>query len=147
MMCKVAKFILGCYIILMFKPVMPLLSDMFQHTFNEKQHILLVHEVHGKFHIHQELANAGNQTEQQKSHELKVEVEQYFNIIPAIFKIVLGAYYQGNAYLSYAYHYPVIIYRDIHYPPPKSIAQNKISGAMSVNGNYFGLSTKGILVL
>jgi hypothetical protein len=143
MMFKTAKFVLVCYVLLMFKPSMPLLNDWIAHTFYEKQHLLMVHEVKGKFHIHQELAKAGDQAGQQKTHESKVEVQGYFNVLPTIFKAVLNEFNQGNAYLSYAYHYPITPYRNVHYPPPKCIAQDKVSEAMFIHGNYFGLSTKG----
>ena len=138
MMGKMSRFVLVFYVLLMFKPVMPLLADMFAHTFNEQQHILLVHEVNGKFHIHQELGNASHQSDNEKSNEVKVEVEEYMNVLPEIFKVLLPALTVGK-YLSYT-DYPISAHRDTHYPPPKYSAMSIISGvnAMEIG---FGLVT------
>jgi hypothetical protein len=138
MMTKVAKFVLGCYILLMFKPVVPIIADIFAHTFNEQQHILLVHEVHGKFHIHQELANAGQQSEHEKSNEQKAGIEEYINETPLIFQIFLTSHLFGT-YLTYIDYYPITHYRDAHYPPPQPVALNETSGA-ACRGSWFRAS-------
>jgi hypothetical protein len=137
MMAKTAKFVLVCYILLMFKPVVPLLSDMIAHTFWEKQHLLLVHEVHGRFHIHQELANAGHQSDHEKSNESKAETEVYLNVAPTVLKVFLSALIHGS-YLSFLSNYPVSNHRDASYPPPKHLTLNRVSAA-ACDGSCFGL--------
>jgi hypothetical protein len=131
---KLVKFVLFLYVIFLFKPISPLISDWLSHTFNEQQHILMVHEVHGKFHIHQELAGTG-QSDNEKSNELKFEVEEYLHVSPAIFKSVLYTSYHG-CYLSYTLHSFISPYQDTNYPPPKSAPHNKISEA-ACDGSWF----------
>jgi hypothetical protein len=129
LMHKFTKFVLVCYILLLFKPILPIISDAIAHTFYEKQHILLVHEVHGRFHIHQELANVSHQSDNEKSNELKYQSEEYLHVTSSLFKSFLYLNCVGT-YLTYAYYCPIIPYRDTNYPPPKPMAQNKISGAI-----------------
>jgi hypothetical protein len=119
MMGKVAKMVLFFYILSMFQPVMPVVMDVIAHTFYEQQHIMMVHEVHGKFHIHSELANSLHQSDKEKSNDLRYEVTEYVHVMPAIFKSQLHTLYTGSMYLSYSCFYP-ITYRDIDVPPPKT---------------------------
>ncbi|MBS1685814.1 MAG: hypothetical protein JSS76_13780 [Bacteroidetes bacterium] len=64
MMVKASKFILFFYILSVFRPVVPLVSDAIAHTFYEQQHIMQVHEVNGKFHIHDEIGKSLSHGEQ-----------------------------------------------------------------------------------
>ena len=134
---KLTKFLLICYILFLFKPALPLISDWVSHTFNEKQHMMLVHEVHGKFHIHQELGSAGHQSDNEKSNESKYQVEEYLHVASGIFNVLLHTEYQGS-YVFYTFSYPISSYQDTHYPPPRLSAQNKISEA-ACHGSWFGL--------
>lgn len=135
MMGKLARFVLVFYTLLMFKPVMPVWEDAFAHTFFLQQHMLQVHEVNGKFHIHQELASAGHLSDNEKPVEITVSIDEYFNIIPEVFKILLTSHTIGT-YLSYAFHYPICTFSDIHYPPPQSGTLSMISG-VTCDGNWF----------
>jgi len=129
MLYKAAKFLLVCYVMMMFKPAVPLIADAIAHTFYEQQHIMMVHEVQGKFHIHQELGKAAHQSDSEKSNEQKMETEQYVHVSPSIFKVTLDAQCCGN-YLSFSNEIPFSPFRSIHYPPPRQAAQDKISGAI-----------------
>jgi hypothetical protein len=128
MMAKLAKFILFFYIFLMFKPVMPVFADTLAHIFWEHKHMIEVHEVHGKFHIHNDLAKAGHPADSERSNELKIQVEEYINVIPGIFKPVLSSQHLSS-YLSYITPCTISLYTQVNYPPPKPATGNKISGA------------------
>ena len=80
---KVAKVLLFAYLVMiLFKPVMPLVADMLAHTFWNETHMMQVHEVNGKFHIHSELASAGDySTKEKPSQILKFEIEEYVHEI------------------------------------------------------------------
>ncbi|MBA3827472.1 MAG: hypothetical protein H0X33_00900 [Taibaiella sp.] len=117
---KLTYLILFSYTITMLKPVMPLIADAVAHTFWESKHILTVHEVHGKFHVHQELVQASHQSEKGKtSSSYKLEIAEYFEVTALItfkgFKHAL----LGNIFPSYSCYYPVS-YLDMEYRPPKA---------------------------
>jgi hypothetical protein len=135
LMGKLARVLLFAYILLMFKPVMPILADMMAHTFWLQKHLMEVHEVNGKFHIHTELGRAAHQSDSQRSANLTYEVEQYLYTVPDVFKALLFNSPAGE-YISYACFYPVTPHSDIISPPPQIMAQDKISEAM-IDGSLF----------
>lgn len=47
------------YITVMFKPLIPIISDAYSHTFNEMAHIATVHAKYGSNHLAAELADTG----------------------------------------------------------------------------------------
>jgi len=64
---KTSLVLLIAYALLLIRPAMPLFADAVAHTFCEQQHMLVVHEVHGKFHVHQEAVKNAGGTEKPKS--------------------------------------------------------------------------------
>jgi hypothetical protein len=50
------RLLLTVYVLSIFKPLGPLVEDTLAHTFWEMQHIVTVHEEHGHFHMHIEMA-------------------------------------------------------------------------------------------
>ena len=51
----------------MFKPLIPLISDMYAHTFGEAIHLATVHAKYGSNHLDRALAKAGNNTKEQRN--------------------------------------------------------------------------------
>lgn len=49
------------------KPVLPLVNDLVQHTFNKMEHMATVHYENGKYHVHTELQQEAQKNEPQKS--------------------------------------------------------------------------------
>lgn len=47
--------LLSVYTLAVIKPVLPLLADAIEHTFNQSGHLLTVHYENGKYHVHQEM--------------------------------------------------------------------------------------------
>lgn len=49
------------------KPVLPLVNDLVQHTFNKMEHMATVHYENGKYHVHTELQQEAQKSEPQKT--------------------------------------------------------------------------------
>ena len=117
MMGKAAKALLFFYVLSMFQFAVPILSDMIAHTFWEQRHILTVHEVDGKFHMHQELAKSIHQSDKQQSQENKCEIPQY--IAAKLFVLNdLSHHSFISIYRIYSFYYPDLR-QDIDSPPPQ----------------------------
>ncbi|MDQ6608288.1 MAG: hypothetical protein M3Y85_00495 [Bacteroidota bacterium] len=55
------------YVIVMFKPLIPIISDALSHTFAEAIHISTVHAIYGSNHLEKELANTSSDNANSKS--------------------------------------------------------------------------------
>ncbi len=55
----VAYYLMLLYITVMFKPLIPIISDAYSHTFNRMAHIATVHAKYGSNHLAAELADTG----------------------------------------------------------------------------------------
>lgn len=121
LMRKVAWAILFAYSLMLLKPAVPVFADVVAHTFWEQQHMLTVHEVHGKFHVHYESIKVSGQGGQQKHNgNIKAETEDQLYVLPAL----------AQHYIYFA-SVPGIIYpallcsiamppAGMTYPPPKA---------------------------
>ena len=63
LMWQVSWVVLIAYTLLLFKPAVPVFADVIAHTFWEKQHLMTVHEVNGKFHVHYEVSKSSHQSD------------------------------------------------------------------------------------
>ena len=119
LMRDLARLTLFAYVLLVFNPVMPIVADKIAHTFYERSHLLTVHQVNGKYHVHLAMANAENQADKTKSSRGgKQGAEEYFHLISvtsynfAHHHIINRSYPMQNFYLP-------VSYPDIDYQPPK----------------------------
>jgi len=120
LMKRIAWLILVAYTLLIFKPVMPVVIDVLAHTFWEQQHLLTVHEVNGKFHVHNELVNASHQSEKDKqSASGKYITDEYFPETRSVIYAPQELYTDIDIFLFYSPFYPFSI-RDIDNPPPEA---------------------------
>lgn len=62
-----AYYLMLLYIAVMFKPVIPVVMDAYDHAFHECIHLATVHEKYGSNHLDKALANAGSDNENGKS--------------------------------------------------------------------------------
>ena len=53
----IAYYLLLLYVTVMFKPLVPIVSDAISHTFSEAIHIATVHAIYGSNHLEKELSN------------------------------------------------------------------------------------------
>ncbi|MBS1617802.1 MAG: hypothetical protein JST76_04755 [Bacteroidetes bacterium] len=77
MMGKLSKFILFFYVLSLLRPAVPMVADLVAHTFYEQEHIMMVHEVKGRFHIHDEIGKNLSHSEQEKGNVNSVDVVEY----------------------------------------------------------------------
>ena len=64
------------------KPVLPVVSDWWQHEFNEASHLACVHNIYGSHHLQHEVEEAGQGKDQSKSqHTLKSEDQVPFHML------------------------------------------------------------------
>ncbi len=116
---KVAVLVIFAYVLMLLKPMMPVMTDAMAHTFWKSKHMLIVHEVHGKFHVHQEVVNAAKQAEGEHSKSVKVQEEESLFVLPVI--SISKASFVPNLVSVYS----VFICADLSsfgstfYPPPR----------------------------
>ena len=73
---NIAKILLCVYLFALFKPVSPIIIDVFEHTFLKAKHMATMHFKHGHHHnhLHEELINE----EEDHHHDEKGEGEVVF---------------------------------------------------------------------
>ncbi len=120
MMKRLTWLVLIAYSLLLVKPVVPIAMDVLAHTFWEQQHLLTVHEINGKFHLHNELVRSSHQSEKDKqSASSKVECEQYLPTFSFISRPVISFLVRQDMYPHYQCFYCHSLIR-IDNPPPEA---------------------------
>ena len=77
----IAYYLLILYATVMFKPLIPIITDAWEHEFNEVQHLSLVHEKYGSHHVEKELAgNSHDDDHGQNPNTLKSEDQVPFHL-------------------------------------------------------------------
>ena len=56
----IAYYLMLLYVTVMFKPLIPIVSDTLSHTFSEAIHIATVHAIYGSHHLENELSNTAS---------------------------------------------------------------------------------------
>ena len=106
------------YTLLMIKPILPVIADAMAHSFWKSQHILTVHEVNGKFHVHKELVKASKDDEKRKQHTgNKFENSDYVHVPYAAISVVVFPA-TISIYATYKSNY-TSFHVNSDYPPPK----------------------------
>lgn len=96
-----AYYLLLFYTVALFKPVIPIVSDVLAHQFNKVNHVLQVHQHKGAYHLHQELkeTSAGND-ETSDNKVLKISEPVSIHIITAITQMDRKEFSVENSYLN-----------------------------------------------
>jgi len=120
LMRKITWLVIISYTLLMFKPVMPIVMDVLAHTFWEQRHLMTVHEVHGKFHVHYELINASHQSDKDKSAtNNKFQAEEYLPVTANIVHKPVTYFPEKAIYRCYSCFYSFFS-SGIDNPPPEA---------------------------
>ena len=61
------------YVTVIFKPLIPIITDAFEHTFAEAIHIATVHAIYGENHLQKELSNTADSDRDKSQNTLKGE--------------------------------------------------------------------------
>lgn len=67
------------YIIVIFKPLVPFVSDALSHIFSEAIHIEKVHAIYGSNHLEKELSNSSSDNANNKSQK-RINTEDQVNV-------------------------------------------------------------------
>lgn len=67
------------YVTVMFKPLIPIVSDALSHTFSEAIHIQTVHALYGSNHLEKELSNTASDNANNKSQK-SINTEDQVNV-------------------------------------------------------------------
>ncbi|MEO8764053.1 MAG: hypothetical protein ABI416_07190 [Ginsengibacter sp.] len=62
----IAYYMMLLYVTVMFKPIIPLVSDAFSHVFSESVHIATVHAMYGSNHLEKDLGNTSSENSNNK---------------------------------------------------------------------------------
>lgn len=117
---KLTWIVLIAYTLLLVKPVLPIAADKIAHTFWNTQHMLTVHEVNGKFHVHQEMVQGARQTEKEKhAASSKADVQECVQVAVPSMPIVVAYPVWSEKNSAYLCNYTHLFQR-INYLPPKS---------------------------
>ncbi|WP_295796047.1 hypothetical protein [Mucilaginibacter sp.] len=121
LMKDVASLLLVAYVLLILNPVMPIIVDAAAHTFWEKQHLLTVHNVNGKYHMHFELLKSDRQADSKAPGNLKTGSEDYIHTVFNVsYSFVNKSYTIKQAYPPfYCLAHPQL-FKDVDYPPPRA---------------------------
>ena len=121
LMKDVASLLLVAYVLLILNPVMPIIVDAAAHTFWEKQHLLTVHNVNGKYHVHFELLKNDRQADSKAPGNLKAGSEDYIHTIFSVsYGFVNKSYQIKKLYPPRTCLFHPQLFTDIDYPPPRA---------------------------
>jgi hypothetical protein len=71
----------------MFKPLIPIISDVWEHEFNETEHLSVIHEKYGSHHLEKELEESSHDDNHEKNtNTLKSEDQVSFHVLANEYK-------------------------------------------------------------
>lgn len=104
----------------MIKPILPVITDWWQHEFNEAAHLSYVHAVYGSHHLRHEIADTGSENDHSKNQNtLRSEDQVLFHVLVSEFKNEYNAVLSNIQFdiLKFLKLSSVVITRDG--PPPE----------------------------
>jgi hypothetical protein len=120
LMRDLAKVVLFSYVFLIFNSLTPIVADVLAHTFWEKQHLLTVHQIKGKYHVHFELINSEKQSDSKAPGNLKSGTDDYvYLVFNTRFHFVHYNTLTSISNKPYIYPFYPRLLMDIDYPPPR----------------------------
>lgn len=82
-----AYYLLLLYMTVIVKPVLPILSDWYQHEFNKVEHLVCVHSIYGSEHLQHEIADINSNDHHGKNQStLKIQDQVPFHVVINMFK-------------------------------------------------------------
>jgi hypothetical protein len=115
-----ACLVLFSYGLLIFNAFIPIAADAVAHTFWEKEHLLTVHKVNGKYHVHVQIVNNAKQSGSDKSSgNLKFGSEDYSHLLFTGHYSFAHSLVTKQSHFTYQSDFPVS-HPDKDYPPPRA---------------------------
>ena len=72
----VAYYLILLYVTVMLKPFIPVIADIWEHDYNEMEHITLVHAKYGRNHVQKEVAESSANDDQNKTNNILSSEDQ-----------------------------------------------------------------------
>lgn len=113
-----ATFLLLCYALVLFKPVVPVLADAFAHIFMEERHTATVHFENGRYHLHLEVKAASENLPDQKSTTVQSGETSTFHLKTNAEIVIPEAIIGAIICLPVVNVKPVAAFKEVPAPPP-----------------------------
>jgi hypothetical protein len=117
LMKRIAWLILICYSITLLKPALPVFADVLAHTFWEQQHLMTVHEEHGKFHIHYEVEQTQQNSKGKSAGNYKYTSDETITVTGELSLVPPVTGFGKRIYRDHMCHYPVHFHYNDYIPP------------------------------
>jgi hypothetical protein len=117
---QVAILLLCCYALALFRPLTSCVSDLLAHTFWHSEHVATVHFENGKYHLHVELREAGDEQENSFPAVPKKQAESVSAHIPAEVPAYIPVLSPASTVFIAGPDFPQPVYIFVSSPPPWS---------------------------
>jgi hypothetical protein len=108
------------YLTVMVKPLIPIVSDWWQHEFNEMEHISHIHGVYGSHHLQHEIADTSSDNEHcDDKNTLKSEDQVAFHVLANKYKTDYNSTLSGNQFHLLKFLNLPSVFISKKGPPPK----------------------------
>lgn len=107
------------YITVMFKPLIPILNDLWDHEFNEIEHISIVHAKYGSHHLQKEVADSDADNNQKGQTSLKSDDQVSFHELTGEYKFEFPLDSTDIKYVALKLTKPPFVLIFSQGPPPK----------------------------
>ncbi len=107
------------YITVMLKPLIPIISDAFSHTFNEMAHIATVHAKYGSNHLATQLADTGRDDNSKNQSLVKSVSEVPLHVPVGKSSFIFRSNKANKNYCLFTLHNISEVYIFSQSPPPK----------------------------
>ena len=101
----------------MFKPLLPVVCDVWSHEFNEIEHVSKVHAKYGANHLQKDLSNESSENKNQSS--LKSEDQVAFHVFENEIVLDFNLTLNGPNFFLLPYTKLYAVFLSKHIPPPK----------------------------
>ncbi|MEP7375420.1 MAG: hypothetical protein ABI675_18630 [Chitinophagaceae bacterium] len=116
----VAYYLMLLYVTVMLKPLIPIVSDWWQHEFNEMEHLSQVHAIYGNQHLQQGIADTGADNDHSKNQStLNSEDQVAFHLLVAEYKNDFNSIVADKQFESLKYPKPSSVLIAPEGPPPR----------------------------
>jgi hypothetical protein len=108
------------YITVMLKPLMPIMSDWYEHEFNSIAHEIHVHLVYGHDHVEKKVAESNSEDDHHSDHDLvKSEDNVPFHVLLEEDKNLNNSTHINKKFKVCNYDKPLPVFISPEGPPPK----------------------------
>lgn len=118
----ITRALLLCYVLFMFRPCMPYVTDAVAHVFWKHEHIAMVHSVKGNTHVTTEVAKSADESQKEKStgkHKYETAGSEY--VIPQTIYPFISYRYVAVVYCAFAQSVPRLYLPPDDIPPKHSL--------------------------